>query len=208
MNILILASASPRRKELLQNVGIPLNVIPSSVQESEHGNGTPRDQVLNWAYLKAKSVSDLFPDSWVLGADTIVVIDNKILGKPRNREDASRMLRILSGRKHSVLSSFCILHGNRGARVDGCIETKVVFKELTDDEIRGYVATGEPLDKAGGYAIQGVGSFLVKSINGSYTNVVGLPLAEVLEELSRMGVSKPFEAFWRRENPGKGKKCQ
>lgn len=201
MNILILASASPRRKELLQNVGIPLKVIPSSVKEPEHRNGTARDQVMNLAYLKAKSVSDLFPDSWVLGADTIVVIDNRILGKPRNREDASRMLKILSGRKHSVLSSFSILHGKQRARVDRCIETEVVFKELTDEEIYGYIATREPLDKAGGYAIQGIGSFLVKSINGSYTNVVGLPLAEVLEELSRMGVSKPFEAFWGRNNP-------
>ena len=190
---LILASASPRRVEMLRNIGIDFRVVPSNVEENPAGVIRPIDLVRGCAQLKTDAVSKTFPDSWVLGADTIVVINGEVLGKPVNDTDAVRMLRKLSGRKHRVISAFCVAKMSESQKVLDYVETQVWFKKLTDDEIRGYVSTGEPLDKAGAYGIQGIGCFLVKEIKGSYTNVVGLPLAEVVDVLVELGACKPFE---------------
>ncbi len=190
---LILASASPRRAEMLKNIGIDFGVVPSNVEENPEGVIPPIDLALKCAQLKADAVSKRFPNSWVLGADTIVVVDGEVLGKPVNDTDAVRMLGKLSGRRHKVVSAFCVANVSERRKVLDYVETQVWFKKLTDDEIKGYVSTGEPLDKAGAYGIQGIGSFLVKEIKGSYTNVVGLPLAEVVDVLVELGVCRPFE---------------
>ena len=194
MSALILASASPRRIEMLRNVRIDFNIVPSEVEESSVNARNPHEYVKECARLKAFDVAEKYPDSWVLGADTIVVIDSEILGKPVDENHAVEMLRKLSGKRHRVVSAFCIVRGDSGKNVVESVETELLFKHLSDYEIRGYVATGEPMDKAGAYGIQGIGSFLVKEIKGSYTNVVGLPLAEVIDALTELGVARPFEA--------------
>ncbi len=193
MTDLILASASPRRIEMLKNVGISFTVIPSKIEESAVSEKQPSKFVSECARLKAMEISERYPDKWVLSADTIVVINSEILGKPRDVRDAVRMLKKLSGRRHRVISAFCLVKKTEGKSIVECVETEVKFKILTEREITGYVATGEPLDKAGSYGIQGIGSFLVKEIRGSYTNVVGLPLAEVIDHLIDLNVAKPFE---------------
>ena len=194
MSALILASASPRRIEMLRNVRIDFNIVPSEVEESSVNARNPHECVKECARLKAFDVAKKYPDSWILGADTIVVINSEILGKPVDENHAVEMLRKLSGKRHRVISAFCLMKGDEGKSVIESVETEVLFKRLSDYEIRGYVATGEPMDKAGAYGIQGIGSFLVKEIKGSYTNVVGLPLAEVIDALTELGVARPFEA--------------
>jgi septum formation protein len=133
------------------------------------------------------------PGRWFIGSDTIVLRDDSILGKPRDAAEAAAMLRTLSGRRHRVLSGYAVFDRQSGATVSGAVATAVRFKELTEEEIAGYIATGEPFDKAGAYAIQGIGVFMVLGIEGSYTNVVGLPLCEVVEVLERLGAVKLFE---------------
>lgn len=190
---LTLASASPRRRELLQAMGLSFDVTPSGIEEIARSGETPGTQVRRWAYEKALAISRCEPDRWVLAADTIVVLGDAVLGKPEGPEEASRMLRMLGGRKHEVESAVCLIHNDRHfVRIDS-VRTEVSFKELTEKEIRAYIATGEPFDKAGGYGIQGAGAFLVRSIHGSYTNVVGLPLCETLEWLTEAGVIAPSE---------------
>ena len=136
------------------------------------------------------------PGRWFLGSDTIVLRDTTILGKPRDAAAATAMLRSLSGRSHRVLSGYAVFDRESGASVAGAVTTTVRFKELTEAEIAGYIGTGEPFDKAGAYAIQGIGAFMVGAIEGSYSNVVGLPLCEVVEVLERLGAVRLFE------NPG------
>lgn len=195
MSDLILASTSPRRIEMLRNVGIKFRVIPSNVKEDIVRGLEPKEYVSECARLKAMEIANKFPDSWVLAADTIVVIDTEILGKPRDDMEAIRMLWKLSGKTHKVISAFCLVRKADGKRIIESVETEVKFKDLTEGEVTGYVATGEPLDKAGAYGIQGVGSFLVKEIKGSYTNVVGMPLTEVIDCMLELKVARPFEVL-------------
>ena len=185
---LILASKSPRRSDLLEQAGLTFSVIPSDIDESTVAISAPDVYVRSLAEAKAVDISQKHPASWVIGADTIVLIDRKILGKPGSREEARDMLRRLSGNTHQVLTGYCICCKQKNRLFSETIFTEVRFKKLNDAEIEWYVQTGEPFDKAGGYAIQGVGAFLVKSINGSYTNVVGLPLCEVMSFLIAEGV--------------------
>jgi septum formation protein len=187
-NALILASKSPRRRYLLEQAGLTFSVVPSALDESSVSVSPIRDQVRVLAEAKAKQVSELHPDSWVIGADTLVLIGNAVLGKPDTIAEARQMLKRLSGAAHRVLTGYCICCKAAGRHFSETVETKVVFKTLSETEIEWYLSTDEPFDKAGAYAVQGLGSFLVKRIEGSYTNVVGLPVCEVIECLIREGV--------------------
>ena len=183
---LILASASPRRRELLGMAGIPLEVFPSQVDEKNIPGESPVEHVLRVAGAKAQEVSRSHPDRWVLAADTVVVIDDRVLGKPRDRGEAEAMLTALSNREHQVLTAYSILKGSSLQKREGVVITRVLFKALSAEEIRWYIRSGEPFDKAGGYAVQGRGAFMIREVHGSYTNVVGLPLCEVLEALREL----------------------
>ena len=178
---LILASKSPRRSELLEQAGLTFSVIPSTFDESTVAVSSPESYVITLAESKALDISQKHPGAWIIGADTIVLIDRKILGKPASIKEAHDMLQHLSGRTHQVLTGYCICCKKKNKVFSETVKTDVRFKKLNAAEIRWYIQTGEPFDKAGAYAIQGIGTFLVKSINGSYTNVVGLPVCEVIE---------------------------
>jgi septum formation protein len=180
---IILASQSPRRRYLLKQVGLEFSVVPSSIDESSVTLSSPDGYVRVLAEKKAGDISAQYPDSWVIGADTIVLTDGRILGKPGSAADACTMLQNLSGETHQVLTGYCICCHSIGRLFSDTVKTDVSFKKLTDKEIDWYIHTGEPFGKAGAYAIQGMGAFLVKRIEGSYTNVVGLPVCEVLEFL-------------------------
>ena len=179
----ILASASPRRRELLALAGIPFEVCVPHVEERIDPSWSAAQAARALAQQKAAYVSAQFPDACVIAADTIVEIDGVLLGKPENEADAARMLRLLSGREHRVTTGVCLRLGSR-ERVFSC-ETLVRFYPLGEDEIAAYVASGEPMDKAGAYGIQGRGALLVEGITGDYFNVVGLPVAMLARELRR-----------------------
>lgn len=180
---LILASGSPRRRELLTRAGYVFDVEPADVDESRLPDELPSDYVLRLAMLKAVTVcSGPEDERFVLAADTIVVLDNDVLGKPQGRDDAVMMLQRLSGRSHEVLTGVALVRG--GARCSGMVKTEVALINLDDQTIAMYVATGESFDKAGAYGIQGLASRFVDRINGSYTNVVGLPMV-LVERLMR-----------------------
>ena len=184
---LILASKSPRRYELLKQVGLDFEVIPSRVMEDIVQKESPKEHVIRLAEAKARDIASGYPDRWVIAADTIVYINGSILGKPKSREEAMEMLHRLSGQEHWVLTGFSVFHLERGKSDKEAVQTAVRMKPLTSAEMEWYVQTGEPFDKAGGYAIQGIGSFMIESIQGSYTNVVGLPLCELIQMLNRLG---------------------
>lgn len=192
---IILASASPRRQELLSSVGIVFLVRPSDIDEDPLDDESPKDHVLRLASAKARAVAqgvNKRDETWVLGADTIVTLDKELMGKPMDREDAFDMLRKLSGHEHKVITGYSIYNSSTGEEIKRAVETSVKFKKLTGDEIRGYVASGEPMDKAGAYAVQGLGAFMVEEINGSYSNVVGLPLCQVVDDLEKVGAVRLF----------------
>ena len=171
---LILASKSPRRRFLLEQAGLEFSVIPSDFDESSVTPSSLESFVKRLAEAKAGDIAQKHPDSWVIGADTIVYIDNAILGKPGSRAEARSMLRSLSAKTHQVYTGYCICCRAEDRLFSDSVKTDVRFKTLNEKEIDWYINTGEPFDKAGGYAIQGLGTSLVRSINGSYTNVVGL----------------------------------
>lgn len=179
---LILASSSPRRADLLKQAGISFQVIPPVADERLHPGETPVEFAIRTAREKAESVD--VEDRMVMGADTTVVIEGKILGKPEDATEAQAMLRILSGKKHEVITGVCI----RTQEKTRCfhVATSVLFLELSDKEILAYVESGEPMDKAGAYAIQGGAAGMVRRIDGSYSNIVGLPLCEIIEELEAL----------------------
>jgi septum formation protein len=187
---LILASASPRRRELLQQIGLQFSVVPSNAPEELLPNETPEEHVVRLSLAKASEVADRsdVEGRWFLGSDTIVLCDGQILGKPEDDREAARMLRLLSGREHRVLSGYALLDRHTGKQRTEAVATAVRFRELTDDEIARYIATGEPADKAGAYAIQGLGVCFVAGIEGSYTNVVGLPLCRLTLAFKELGV--------------------
>lgn len=190
--MLVLASASPRRQELLRNADIAFTVQPANVDETPLAGEAPRACAERLAHEKALAVSRTRPQDFVLGADTVVVVDGAILGKPLDASDAARMLRLLSGRQHEVITGVCLITpGPRQAESNpgdpkcniASQTTLVTMAEMSEEDIRGYVATGEPMDKAGAYAIQGIASRWIPRIEGDYPNVVGLPIALVYQML-------------------------
>ena len=185
---LILASASPRRRELLQRAGVAFTVIPSDTPEAAQVGEAPQEYALRVAGEKARDVARRNPGAWVLGADTIVEIAGEVLGKPRDATDGQRMLRLLSGRTHQVMTAFILLDGEGHVRARQVVISRVTCKPLADAQIHAYLATGEPFDKAGAYAVQGLGASLVERVEGSYTNVVGLPMDEVQAALHAAGL--------------------
>ena len=192
---IVLASASPRRKELLTRIGLDIAVIPADIDETVLPDELPEAHVERLSLAKARAIagrSDV-GGRWFIGSDTVVVRDDVILGKPASTADAAVMLRSLAGRSHRVVSGYAVVDREQNRFEAAAIATRVTFRELTDAEIAGYIATGEPADKAGAYGIQGIGASLVRSIDGSYTNVVGLPLCEVVETLERMGAATLFD---------------
>ena len=186
---LILASGSPRRKELLAQLGVPFRVVISEAPETIDLDLTPEAQAIALAARKAEAVAAVHPGAIVLAADTLVVLDGDLLGKPVEDVDAARILRRLSGREHEVVTGVILLDVERGQSWQSAVTSRVGFRELSEDEISVYVATGEPRDKAGAYAVQGRGGDLIATLDGCYTNVVGLPLCEVATLLDRAGVS-------------------
>jgi len=198
-NRIILASASPRRSEILSKAGIMAEVIPSCIKEDIIPGEGPQGHVLRLSREKALDVADKLDSgraAWVLGADTVVVAGTSILGKPGNAENAKAMLRELSGKEHGVLTGYCLVNALTRKTVTGAARTKVKLKRLTEEEIAWYVSSGEPMDKAGAYAIQGIGSFMVERINGSYTNVVGLPLCQVVNDLEKVLPELKIRDVW------------
>jgi septum formation protein len=190
-NPLILASASPRRKQLLEQIGMPFIPIPSCIEENEDGND-PMSHTLILSEKKAKAVFQKSKEQWILGADTIVVIDQEIIGKPGNQVEALSMLQRLSGKNHEVITGFCVLNPSGLLAHSEAVSTIVEFRDLQRNEIESYVNTGEPFGKAGSYAIQGIGAFLIKGIQGSYTNVVGLPISALISALQKIGALSSF----------------
>lgn len=196
--LLILASASPRRAELLRRLGLDFLVVPSRCRETVLASASsPAEAVLCAARAKAEEVSRRYPEALVIAADTIVACSGRLLGKPRDAEEAREMLRLLSGRWHEVWTGVVVCHRASGRSAEEAVLTRVCFRDLTEAEIEGYIATGEPFDKAGSYAIQGYGGLLVERIEGCYTNVVGLPLTRLALMLRGFGV----ELFGRRVPP-------
>jgi septum formation protein len=193
-NSLILASSSPRRQELLRQAGIAFQVHAAHINEDQIADETPIEYALRLAREKAQAVAAHYPRSYVLGADTIVVVAGEVLGKPKDHADAARMLRKLSGRGHEVTTAVSLVAPGTvapGTRMETrACTTKVYFRELTEDEIQQYVASGEPMDKAGAYAIQGGASRWTDRIEGEWSNVVGLPLSLVTDLLRTNGLLK------------------
>ena len=185
---LILASESPRRRELLSTVGIPFRVLPSGVDETPGAGEPPTRFACRAALDKGNWVAARHPGAYVLSADTIVVADGRILGKPGDRAEARRMLSFLAGREHRVVTAVCLVCAARGYRDTGTEVTRVRFRALTPAEVAAYARTGEGDDKAGAYAAQGAGMLLIERVAGSFTNVVGLPMTRVVGMLLRAGL--------------------
>jgi septum formation protein len=197
MGQLILASASPRRAELLRNAGISFEVEPAEIDESCQPDEPPVEYARRLAAEKARAVAARKPDSFVLGADTVVSVEEKVLGKPTDAADAARMLKVLSGRRHLVTTAVCLI-APQGTDLDEPVRhetTEVFFRPLSNEDIRWYIATGESMDKAGAYGIQGGASRWVEKIVGSYFNVVGLPVPLVLQMLKDSGFEFQVSRF-------------
>ena len=189
----ILASASPRRRQLLRDAGLSFRIVESKVVETARVNEPAAAFALRMAHEKALAVSAAFPDEIVLGADTVVECEGATLGKPADADEARAMLRMLSGRSHTVVTGFAIARA--GALVESSQATsRVTFRSLTEAEIGKYVDSGEPLDKAGSYGIQSGGGNFISAIEGSRENVMGLPIREVLAALARHGIAAPGDA--------------
>jgi septum formation protein len=184
---IVLASASPRRAELLESAGIRFVVVPGHIDETPFPGEQPVDHVVRLAREKAAEVARREESRFFVAADTIVLCDGEIMGKPRDNGDARRMLAKLSNRVHQVITGFAVLDATTNRTIIRAVSTDVTFKPLSEGEIDAYVATGCPLDKAGAYAIQGGAAYMVERIAGSYTNVVGLPLCEVVAALRELG---------------------
>jgi septum formation protein len=185
---LILASASPRRRELLRAVGVPFRVVPSRIEEIPRKGESPMRFVRRAAREKGEEVAARNLSAFILSADTIVVAKGRILGKPADRKEGRRMLSLLAGREHLVHTAACLLRADGGYRDGLCVTTRVRFRSLTGEEISAYLRTGESDDKAGAYAAQGAGNLLIDRISGSFTNVIGLPMTQTLAMLARAGL--------------------
>jgi septum formation protein len=186
----VLASASPRRQQLLDLIGIVHEVRPANIDEAMRPRETPRRHAERLAREKASAIAKRDPDLITIAADTIVVVNRKVLGKPRDAEDAARMLAMLSGREHVVTTGVAV---SRGRKLRSAVEeVRVKFRRLRDDEIEAYIATGEPMDKAGAYGIQGYGATIVERIEGDYFAVMGLPIVRLIGLLRDVGVRYRF----------------
>lgn len=182
---LVLASASPRRKEILAYLNIPFEVIVSDFEEKIDENKSLEEEIKRLSKGKASAVFKDNKDALIIGADTIVTINNKILGKPKNKEEAYKMLKLLSGNKHTVITGATLINSIKADTF--AVLSDVYFNELSDNEINDYIATGEPMDKAGAYAIQGIGSKFIHKIDGDYYAVMGLPISEIYKRLKVFG---------------------
>jgi len=183
---MLLSSGSPRRKELLSLLGIPFQVVAPNIPEIQQRDETPETFCLRISKEKALEVAQKHTAALVIGADTIVVIDGMILGKPRDTSEAYDFLMLLQNKIHTVLTGYTITLGNHS--ISKVVKTKVHFRAMTAKEISWYISTGEPMDKAGAYAVQGIGSLFIKEIHGCYTNVIGLPLSHLYKDLIKFGI--------------------
>ena len=184
----ILASSSPRRRELLAAIGIDFDVVPSHVPEEHQQGEAPKEYVARLSRAKASAIARSHPARWVIAADTTVLLGDELLEKPLDADDAVRMLSTIAGRTHTVYTGVTIQNDGTGYRETEVAESEVTMLPLSADDIGWYVATGEPLDKAGAYAVQGIGAMFIDSIHGSYTNVVGLPVALLFQMFRKAGV--------------------
>lgn len=189
LNKIILASSSPRRLELLRQMGMEPVVVPSRVPEEVKAGESAEDAALRLAVAKAGEVARLFHDGLVIGADTVVTIDGMQLGKPEDETDAKRMLKLLSGRSHTVVTGLAVINAKTLESKTTRVKTTVRFKKISEEEIDSYISTGDPMDKAGAYGIQGRAAAFVEGIEGCYSNVVGLPLSELMDLLKTFGVA-------------------
>jgi len=189
MKTIILASASPRRKELLEKIGLRFEVEPSNYEEDMHSGLEPHEFAQKISLEKAKVVASKHKNSIVIAADTFVVFGGKILGKPHTEKEAREMLKAISGKSHSVITGFSIIDTGENKTLSKSVETKIYIRKLTLAKIDAYVKSKEPLDKAGAYAIQGLGAVFVEKIEGDYFNVIGLPLSALTEALKEFGIN-------------------
>ena len=189
---IILASKSKRRKILLEDVGLNFIVIPSDFNEEKIPISEPENYTIALASAKAEKVALTNPNSWVIGADTIVTADKEILGKPKSRQDAFNMIKKLSGNIHTVYTGYCITSVSEKKILKGCEKTYVCSKNISENEITYYLDNGKPYDKSGGYSLLGPSSLFIKSINGSYTNVLGLPVCEIMGVLIKEKIAAPI----------------
>jgi septum formation protein len=185
---IILASASPRRKELLSLIGLKFKVDVSDYEEDLGLKLKPHELAKFLSLEKARAIAGSYKDALIIAADTFIVFRGNLLGKPHTEKEALRMLTLLNGKSHSVITGYTVLDTNTNKKSSCSVETKVWFRKMTDDELRAYVRTREPLDKAGAYAIQGIGSLIVKKIEGDYFNVIGLPVASLAATLKKFGI--------------------
>lgn len=188
MKTLILASASKSRKELLEKLGVPFCVVASEYEEYMDPKMPAEKLAAHLSYEKARAVAALHPRAIIIAADTFILFQNEFLGKPHTRKKAVQMLTRLQGKQHSIITGFTVLDASSGKRISKTVEAKVTMKKLTQKEIARYVASNEPFDKAGAYAIQGLGSVLVRKVEGDFYGAVGLPLGEVADALHAFGI--------------------
>jgi septum formation protein len=186
---IVLASASPRRKELLLLTGLRFTVDASDYEEDLELKLAPHDLARHLSLEKASAVSHKYHNAIIIAADTFIVFRKGLLGKPHTEREAVRMLAMLNGKAHAVITGYTVLDTETGRKISRSVETKVWFRKMAIEELRAYARTGEPLDKAGAYAIQGLGSLIVKKIEGDYFNVIGLPLASLAETLKKFDIS-------------------
>jgi len=189
MKTIILASASPRRKELLEKIGLRFEVEPSNYEEDMHSGLEPHEFAQKISLEKAKAVASKHENAIVIAADTFIVFGGQILGKPHTEKEARKMLEAISGESHSVITGFSIIDTGKNKTLSKSVETKIYIRKLTSAEIDAYVKSKEPLDKAGAYAIQGLGAVFVEKIEGDYFNVIGLPLSALTEALKEFGIN-------------------
>jgi len=188
MQKIILASQSPRRRDLLKQIGLEFEIDPSNYEEDMTLDMEPRKLAEYLSLGKTKDVAQRHKDSIIISADTIIAVDNEVFGKPKTPEKAKYMLQKLSGRAHSVITGFTIINTEINKQISKSVETKVYFKNISEEEMDAYIATGEPLDKGGGYAIQGMAALFVEKIEGDYFNIVGLPIIALTDELKNFGI--------------------
>ncbi len=192
MKKVVLASSSPRRNEILKRARIPFVVDPGDYAEDMSLNLPPDELVRHLALGKAESMKDTYPNAVIIGADSIVILDGMIFGKPHTKEEAKEMLKKLSGKKNSVITGYAIIDAETGSVVTNAVEAFVYFREISEEEIDAYIATGEPFDKAGAYHIQGAGGMFIEKIEGDHTAILGLPLWPVVRSLKQFGI-EPFQ---------------
>lgn len=189
MKKIILASGSPRRKELLEKIGLQFEVAVGNIEEDLNNSLPPRKLAEKLSLEKAMAAAKKYPDAVIIAADTIGVFEGNIIGKPHTASAARKMLSMLSGKMHLVITGYTVLDTGTQKSITNSVTTKVYFRSLTGAEIEAYVKTGEPLDKAGAYAIQGLGALIVEKIEGDYYNVIGLPLNSLMESLKEFGIT-------------------